>query len=212
MRLTPVCVIIIIFSAACATGMQFEFSGGLAFDRPIDEPLPGLSAGYGWSLGVGFLPTERIGFSIIANSTEHKMTADTSNNEIARGASKRTALCIMAHYRFLRIRNTEFEAYFGASYNSINGGDSSGSCLDFRFNPEDLGYSGWGTILGASVLHPIGAGYNLTFGVKYNYLIYNHYEFAFPVDFNPRRDGSSLLINAGVIYRLDFSVLSGLIK
>jgi hypothetical protein len=191
-----------LFSASY--GVQLEFSAGLAFDKPVSKPLPGLKTGYGYAFSIGLLPYEKAGISLGISSTDHQFEAGLYNGKNQQGDSHRSVLYAQLHYRFLRLNTTEFEAYLGGSYNSINGGDSSGGYLSLgQINREDIGYSGYGGIIGAGVIHPIASGYYVNFNLKYVILSYSKHQVP-GYEYSDSRKGNSLLFNLVIVYRVDF--------
>jgi hypothetical protein len=198
---------IIAVLSANLMAVQLEFSVSLAVDRPLYKTLPGLSSGIGWGFSIGLLPIDRAGFSVGANSTQHKMDADTSRYHLARGDSRRVSLYFQGHYCFLRLTNYDFEAYLGASYNSINGGDKNGSHLDLQIDPDEMGYTGWGALVGVGVVHQFAKDYSLQFAVRYNMLSYTKHDFPSYLITGPEsnRQGSSLVFNLGIIFKVDFA-------
>lgn len=192
--------------ASNSPATTLEFSVSLAFDRPLYKTLPGLTTGIGWGFSIGILPVERAGFAIGINSTQHKLNADTASDRLVKGDSRRMSLYFQGHYCFIQIKNVDFEVYLAATYNSINGGDNSGSYLDLNVDPEEIGYTGWGTQFGVGVVSSFAEYYSLEFTVKYNLLNYSKHQMpSFLRDGpEPFRHGSSLVFNLGIIYRIDF--------
>jgi predicted porin len=186
---------------------MLEFSATIAIDRPMYKTLPGLSTGLGWGFSVGILPIEKAGIALGVNSTSHELDADTGQVHLVRGDSRRVSVYIQGQYRFLQIENIDFNAYLAATYNSINGGDKDGSYLNIGINPEDLGYSGYGALFGIGVSRPFSENYSLYFSGKYNLLDYSKHQNPLVPDANadPNRKGSSLVINFGILYRVDFA-------
>jgi hypothetical protein len=189
-------------------GMKFQLSAGLASDRPISKPLPGLGSGFGYTFSLGFLPVEKAGLSIGVCATNHSFDAGVYNGKTVSGDSHRSTLFAQIHYQFLKLNTTEFEAYLGGSYNSINGGDSSGGYLNIEdINKDDIGYSGYGGIFGAGVMHPIKSGYFLNLAIRFVLLNYSKYQLPnySHSDVVHNRKGNSVLINLAIVYRVDFS-------
>jgi hypothetical protein len=186
-----------------------EFSGAVAVDVPSYKTLPGLSAGVGWGFSVGILPFQKAGLSLGANSTSHKMDSDPSRGHDVRGDSRRTSVFIQGQYCFLQKNDVDFIAYLAATYNSIDGGDKNGSYTDIGIDPQELGYSGWGTMFGAGVSHKFAENYSLCFGARYNLLNYSKHQYPHIPTFEQpgpnHRRGNSLIINLGIIYSLDFA-------
>lgn len=177
----------------------------MAYDYPLDKTLPGLSAGYGWQFMIGIMPFTRGGVSVNVNSTIHDFDAGVSGNRVVEGDSRRTAIGITAHWRFASIRSTDFESYLGAGYYSVGGGDSSGGYVEYPdFDKDQIGYSGWGLIFGAGVVHPIATRYFLQFNIRANMLKYGTYHFI-DLEYEVSRPGNSIAVNLGIIYRIDFS-------
>jgi len=196
-----------LFLASSAIAAEFEFIAYFAYDRPDHKPLPGLTDGFGFGFSAGFSPFKTWGISVAAASTKHDLDGGISGNRLITVDSRRNAIFFQGHYRFLRLRRTCFEGCFGATYNRINGGDSSGSYLDSNIEPEDVGYSGWGIAIGLNVKHPIQSGYFLFLGIKYNLLTYTTHKIQ-NIEFSEsehHRKANSLMINIGVAYKLDFS-------
>lgn len=185
---------------------QIEFSASLAYDNPVDKPLPGLTDGYGYGFSLSFLPFKTAGLSFGVNSTLHELDAGVRAGSIVHVNSRRVVIYFQGHYRFLTIKTTEFESYLGASYNSINGGDSTGSYLELQLDPEELGYSGWGWEIGLGLKHPIQSGYFIIFNIKYNFLRYSTRQFL-EWEYKSRRKNESLMVNLGVLYRVEISKL-----
>jgi hypothetical protein len=186
---------------------MLEFSATIAIDRPMYKTLPGLSTGLGWGFSVGILPVEKAGIALGVNSTSHELDADTSQDHLVRGDSRRVNVYIQAQYRFLRIKNIDFNAYLAATYGSINGGDESGSYLDIEVNQEEIGYSGSGALFGVGASRPFAENYSLYLTGKYNLLTYSRHQVPSFLETNVGHDrkGSSLVINFGILYRVDFA-------
>jgi hypothetical protein len=186
---------------------MLEFSATIAIDRPMYKTLPGLSTGLGWGFSVGILPVEKAGISLGVNSTSHEFDADTAQIHLVRGDSRRVSAYIQGQYRFLQIENIDFNAYLAATYSSINGGDANGSYLDIEVNPEEIGYSGYGALFGFGVSRPFAENYSLYLTGKYNLLNYSKHQVPSFLETNTEHDrkGSSLVINFGILYRVDFA-------
>jgi hypothetical protein len=186
---------------------MLEFSASVAVDRPMYKTLPGLSSGIGWGFSVGILPFEKAGLALGVNSTLHKMDSDTSQTHNVRGDSRRVAVYFQGQYRFLRIHDIDFNAYLAATYNSINGGDEGGSYLDIGVNPEELGYSGWGALFGVGANRQFAENYSLYLSGRYSLLDYSKHQIPSFLRTGPdhNRDGSSLILNLGIIYSVDFA-------
>jgi hypothetical protein len=186
---------------------MLEFTAAVAADFPTYKTLPGLSNGLGWSFGVGIMPFERGGIALGVNSTWHKFDADTGRTHFIRGDSHRMGVFIQGQYRFLKVGDYHFHAYLAAVYNSINGGDESGAYLEYGVNSEDVGYSGYGTLLGIGVSRRFSENYSLNMCGKYNIVNYSKHQYPFFIDteYAKSRAGSSLLISFGILYQIDFA-------
>jgi hypothetical protein len=196
-------LILVLSIFSCLGATMLEFSATLAIDHPTFKTLPGLSTGLGWGFSVGILPVEKAGIALGVNSTSHELDADTS----VRGDSRRVSVYVQGQYRFLQIENIDFNAYLAATYSSINGGDENGSYLDIGVNPEELGYSGYGTLVGIGVSRPFAENYSLVLTGRYNLLEYSKHQLPSFLDTgaDPHRKGNSFVINFGILYRVDFA-------
>lgn len=97
------------------------------------------------------------------------------------------------------------ESYLGVGFNSIGGGDSTGGYVEYPDVEKDqIGYSGWGVVFGAGLVHPIAARYYIQFNVRANVLKYGTYHFI-DRQYEASKPGSSIAVNLGVAYRIDFS-------
>ena len=185
---------------------QIELSASLAYDNPLDKPLPDLTDGFGYGFSLGFLPFKTAGLSFGVNSTLHKIEAGRRPGSIIHTNSRRVVIYFQSHYRLFTVKTTEFESYLGVSHNSINGGDSTGSYLELPIDPEEIGYHGWGWEVGFGLKHPIQSGYFVIFNIKYNFIRYSTRQFL-EWKYNSNIKGKSLMFNLGVLYRVEISKL-----
>lgn len=186
---------------------MLEFSAAIATDFPMYKTLPGLSNGLGWSFSMGILPFEKGGIALGVNSTWHKFDADTGTIHYIRGESHRMGVFIQGQYRILKVNDYSFHVYLAGVYNSINGGDENGGYLEYGVNSEDVGYSGYGALFGLGVSRPFAENYSLYLSGKYSLLDYTKHQYPsfIGTEFAKNRDGSSLIINFGILYQVDFA-------
>jgi hypothetical protein len=193
------------FHVAGAT--MLEFSAAIATDFPMYKTLPGLSIGLGWSFSIGIMPYEKGGIALGVNSTWHKFDADTGTTHYIRGDSHKMGVFIQGQYRLLKIGEYSFHAYLAGAYYSINGGDENGGYLEYGVNSEDVGYSGYGALFGLGINRPFAENYSLYLNGKYSLLDYTKHQYPsfIQTEFAKSRAGSSLLINFGILYQVDFA-------
>jgi len=209
----------IIGSAANLRAAEAEMIGTVVYHHFADQPLPDLTDGYGFGFGITFLPVKKAGVSFGVITSRHDLLGGDEGGRQTRVDSEVSAVFLQANYRFFNRSFLELEALLAATYDNINGGDNSGSYLEFRdfngYNSEEIGYSGWGTALGLGVIRPIQSGYFVYLGVRYNFLTYSAHQFFVEqggqlvnVKFTGSQHeqaGDSWIFNLGVGFRINFS-------
>jgi hypothetical protein len=208
--------------------VEMEFNIGLAFDSPIEEPLPELSAGYGYNFGTCLWFKDKYGLALGALSTRHELDGGSDlSGQSFQVDSERDIIYLEGRYKFYQTERWEFMAHLGYNpHHKINGGDSTGSYVDFRdsvnYNVEDIGYSGTGYWLGLSVYRGIKSfnrGYFIFVSFKYNFINYTKQnyldkvidagdtqrEFMIRNEAETDYDASSFIIKLGIVLRFDFA-------
>jgi hypothetical protein len=200
-----------------AAAMEIELAVSAAYHNFVQKPLPEISVGYGYGASINLLPFKSIGLGFGAVTTTHDHIGGyRAGGSAIRIRSDAAMLFIRGHYRFLTLKAYEFDGGLCATYNSINGGDSSGSYLDLLVDSDDIGYSGWGMALNFNLKRRIQAGYFVLLSLKYNFLTYSTHQRYIEIGNNDyisikssnpedRRRGSSFMINLGIAYKINFA-------
>lgn len=209
--------------------VKMEFNFGFAYDHSTKEPLPELSDGFGYNLGACLWFKDKYGLAAGAVSTRHELIDASLSGQSFQIDSERDVIYFEGRYKFYRTKTWEFIAHLGYNANhKINGGDSSGSYVQFRdsanYDTNDIGYSGDGYWAGLTVYRRIQSfhrGYFVFLSFKYNLINYNKRRFLDTVvDINDTQlsflirdetetdyNAESFLINVGIVLRFDFSDL-----
>lgn len=225
-RITVLFIVILGWSAP-AKALKFEFSAGFAYNHPTQKPIPQLTDGYGYNFNACFWVHPRIGLAVGAMGTTHKLDAGIRPpNQSVTFNSNEGLVYIEGRYKVLETRKWEISPLVGASvYNTIDGGDSSGSYLQFEdypnYNSEDIGYSGQGYWVGLSIYREIRSynqGYFVYLNMYYNFLSYTSHQFyAVYTDIGSgstilglfeaesERPANMLIFSLGVVFRFDFA-------
>jgi len=190
-------------AALCA---DIEFGANFVINDPLDRPLPKLSMGYGTGFQIAVSPMLKWGLAIGIYTTRHDLEGGVLGNRIVQVDSRRYIIYVQGQYRVLRLSIYELEATAAAVYDNINGGDSTGSYLVQQFDPEEIGYSGWGANGGINIKRAIQAGYLFNLGLKYNVITYSTHQVAGLkyTGAEHRRRANSLVFYIGVAYRVNF--------
>ena len=199
-------LLLLILLPVSAPGAEIEFGANFVINDPIDKPLPELSMGYGAGFHIAVSPAVKWGATIGIYTTQHDLVGGIEGNRTVKVNSRRNIFFIQGQYQLLKLSIYEFEATVAATYNSINGGDSSGSYLAQQFDPEGIGYSGWGANTGINIKRMIQAGYLFNLGFRYNIVTYTRHQVA-GLEYTGeghRRRANSLIFYFGVAYRVNF--------
>jgi len=204
----------LILSVTLAEATEFEIGLGIANDIALDEPLPGLTDGFGYIFSGTLILKYPVTLSVGVIGTVHEFDGGEDQGRLVRADSRRNAIFVQANYKFLKLKKTEFSASIGLTSVNINGGDSTGSYINTSYDMDNFGYSGTGQWLGFDIHHHIQSNYFAIFGLKYNLLTYSKHQYQIYsssinqlVDFENAADrkSNSLTIYIGISFRLDFS-------
>jgi len=216
LKLIFACGFILLFISP-AEAVKFEIGLGLANDIAFDEPLPGLTDGFGYLFSGTLMFKYPVTVSIGVIGTRHEFDGGENQSQLIRAGSRRNAIFLQVNYQILRLIKTEFSAGIGVTSVNINGGDAdSGSYVNssYEYDMDNFGYSGTGQWLGIDIHHHIQSGYFVIFGLKYNLLTYSRHQYqAYSssavqlIDFenSANREGNSLTAYLGISFRIDFS-------
>ena len=197
-----------------AKAAKVEIGLGLANDIAFQEPLPGLTDGFGYIFSGTLILKYPVTLSIGVIGTRHEFDGGEDLNRLVRADSRRNAIFFQVNYQFLKFKKTELSAGIGVTSVNINGGDSSGSYLYTSYDMDNFGYSGTGQWIDFDIHHQIQSNYFAIFGLKYNLLTYSKHQYQVYsssagqlIDFEnaANRDGNSLTAYLGISFRLDFS-------
>ena len=212
---------------APAKALKFEFAAGFAYNHPTQKPLPGLTDGYGYNFSGCFWLHDKFGLALGAMGTRHELDAGVRlpNQSVQLNANE-GLVYLEARYKALKTKMWEFSPLVGASvYNTIDGGDNTGSYLQFEYYPnynnEDVGYSGPGYWVGLSIYREIRSynrGYFVYLNMYYNFLSYTSHQFyAEYIDNSSgitylglfeaesKRPANMLVFSLGIVFRFDFA-------
>jgi len=206
---------VIILSVTITEAAKFEVGLGLANDMALDEPLPGLTDGFGYIFSGTLMLKFPITMSIGVIGTRHEFDGGEILNQTFRADSRRNAIFLQVNYQFLKLKKAEFSAGIGLTSVNINGGDAdSGSYINSNYDIDNFGYSGTGQWLGFDLHYHIQSNYFVIFGLKYNLLDYSKHQYQYQdvvggqlydIENSASRDGNSLTTYLGISFRIDFS-------
>jgi len=209
-----------------AAAVEMEFNFGLAYDHPVDKPLPELSDGYGYNFGTCLWFKNKYGIGLGIASTKHELNGGERNpSQLIQTDSEKNIVYAEARYKFLKTERWEIFAQAGVSFSDkINGGDSSGSYIQYsdsnNYDITNIGYSGLGYSFGFSVYRSIKSynrGYFVFASFRYDLVNYSRVQYygLEPVsgggsylavyEADSQRGGDSFLVMLGVVFRFDMS-------
>ncbi len=202
-----------ILSVTISEAAKFEVGIGIANDITLEEPLPGLTDGFGYMFSGTLILKFPVTISIGVIGTRHEFDGGEDQNRLVRADSRRNGIFLQANYQFLKLKKTEFSIGIGLTSVNINGGDAdSGSYIGTDYDMENFGYSGTGQWFGFDIHHHIQSNYFVIFGLKYNFLDYSKHQYEqviggqlYDFENSASRNGNSLTAYIGVSFRIDFS-------
>jgi hypothetical protein len=222
--LTLIIVLFVFPNFASAQEMEFNF--GLAYDRPIDQPLPELSGGFGFNFSACLWVHNRVGLSLGAIGTRHDFNAGTVNNKEFTFNADRDMIFFEGRFRFLRTKRWELIGLAGYTFsNEIHGGDINGAYVDYQdslqYDSENIGYKGSGMTAGLTVHRAIKSfhqGYLVFATVRYLFTKYHSNQYYDIVigegsqhdllvykEKDVSLNAKSLSIHLGIVLRFDFA-------